>query len=266
MKRTPAQLAWYQKNKERLADRRKQISEEKRNDPDSYEAVKSKWREDYRKRKESGKLKTSHERKEYDQKYRDENRERRRIQVRIKYRKYRRLVINHYGGSCACCGESNMEFLAVDHINGGGNKHRTELGRSVARHFYRWLKKHGFPDGYRVLCHNCNQSIGLYGYCPHKGKPDDPEMPLSSRTRKTPSEEWKPLGPATGLRNGSHTHPESVNRGRKNGNAKLSDSDIREIRQLSSNGMNNKTIGARFGISDVSIGNILSGKSWKHVT
>ena len=21
--------------------------------------------------------------------------------------------------------------------------------------------------GYRVLCHNCNTSLGLYGYCPH---------------------------------------------------------------------------------------------------
>jgi len=26
----------------------------------------------------------------------------------------------------------------------------------------------GYPTGFRVLCHNCNQAIGLYGYCPHK--------------------------------------------------------------------------------------------------
>jgi hypothetical protein len=30
------------------------------------------------------------------------------------------------------------------------------------------LIKNNFPDGFQVLCHNCNMSIGLYGYCPHQ--------------------------------------------------------------------------------------------------
>jgi hypothetical protein len=33
---------------------------------------------------------------------------------------------------------------------------------------YRWLISSGFPEGFRVLCHNCNQAIGLYGFCPHQ--------------------------------------------------------------------------------------------------
>ena len=33
--------------------------------------------------------------------------------------------------------------------------------------FYRWLKKNKYPKAFRVLCHNCNVSYGLYGYCPH---------------------------------------------------------------------------------------------------
>jgi hypothetical protein len=28
--------------------------------------------------------------------------------------------------------------------------------------------KENFPPEYRVLCHNCNQSHGWYGYCPHE--------------------------------------------------------------------------------------------------
>jgi hypothetical protein len=32
----------------------------------------------------------------------------------------------------------------------------------------RWLRKNGFPKGFRVLCHNCNFAHGHYGYCPHK--------------------------------------------------------------------------------------------------
>ena len=60
--------------------------------------------------------------------------------------------------SCAICNESNIEFLAIDHINGGGIQHRKIVGRGVT--FYRWLKKNGYPSGYRVLCHNCNFKYG----------------------------------------------------------------------------------------------------------
>ena len=31
-----------------------------------------------------------------------------------------------------------------------------------------WLKKNGYPKGYRVLCYNCDMSLKLYDYCPHK--------------------------------------------------------------------------------------------------
>lgn len=72
--------------------------------------------------------------------------------------------LTHYGGICACCGEGKYEFLAIDHINGGGNKHRKIIGHN----FVRWLKKNNYPEGFRVLCHNCNNSLGHYGYCPHK--------------------------------------------------------------------------------------------------
>ena len=77
-------------------------------------------------------------------------------------------VVNYYSNGtmkCACCGENNLEFLLIDHINGGGNKHRQE---EKIRNFYRWLIKNNFPEGFRVLCYNCNMSIGFYGYCPHQ--------------------------------------------------------------------------------------------------
>lgn len=81
----------------------------------------------------------------------------------------RMVVLMHYGGmppKCACCGEASNEFLAIDHIKGGGNAHR----RSVGHHFYRKLIQSGFPKGLRVLCHNCNLARGFYGACPHEGK------------------------------------------------------------------------------------------------
>lgn len=70
------------------------------------------------------------------------------------------------GLKCACCGENNIEFLAIDHINGGGNQHKKVIGKN--KRFYLWLKENNYPEGFRILCHNCNMSFGLYGYCPHE--------------------------------------------------------------------------------------------------
>jgi hypothetical protein len=76
-------------------------------------------------------------------------------------------IINGYGGKCNCYGETNFEFLTLDHVNGGGCKERTTTAKGSA--LYRRLIKEGFPrEGYRLLCMNCNFSLGKYGYCPHK--------------------------------------------------------------------------------------------------
>jgi predicted restriction endonuclease len=87
-------------------------------------------------------------------------------------RKRRRLlrseVLLAYGHRCACCGETRAEFLAVDHINGGGAQHRKDL-LAQGQEFYRWLKANSFPkEDFRLLCHNCNVSRGMYGQCPHE--------------------------------------------------------------------------------------------------
>ena len=80
------------------------------------------------------------------------------------------IVLDHYGHKCFCCGENHFELLTIDHINGGGNKHRKELhsGKNDSYNLYKWLIKNNFPKEFRILCFNCNISRGLYGYCPHK--------------------------------------------------------------------------------------------------
>lgn len=89
-------------------------------------------------------------------------------------RKERNWALKHavwaqYGGSiCSCCGTREQEFLTVDHINGGGGKHRVALRQAGSANIYRWLVEQQFPAGYRVLCMNCNWAIGLHGYCPHQ--------------------------------------------------------------------------------------------------
>lgn len=74
---------------------------------------------------------------------------------------------------CACCDETSVEFLTIDHVNNDGAKHRLEIGgrRDWGGHMiYSWLIKNGFPEGFRVLCINCNFSYGHFGYCPHQFK------------------------------------------------------------------------------------------------
>lgn len=81
---------------------------------------------------------------------------------------YKLEALRMYGGTtCACCGETHIEFLCIDHINGGGMAHRRTIGAYIGNNFYRWLKSHGYPLGFRVLCVNCNFALGHAGYCPH---------------------------------------------------------------------------------------------------
>ena len=82
-------------------------------------------------------------------------------------RRLKAEIIAAYGGKCECCGEAHHEFLTIDHVNGDGAAHRRALG-GKGRKLYAAIKAEGFPkDRYRLLCLNCNISLGFYGYCPH---------------------------------------------------------------------------------------------------
>jgi hypothetical protein len=71
------------------------------------------------------------------------------------------------GPRCACCGEGIQKFLTVDHVHGGGERHRRRVGRGSK--MYLWLKRHGFPPGHEILCWNCNQGRNINGgVCPHQ--------------------------------------------------------------------------------------------------
>jgi hypothetical protein len=70
-------------------------------------------------------------------------------------------AIEAYGGKCEHCGITNVQYLTIDHIDDNGGEHRKELfgsSRQGGHTFYSWLKKNGYPPGYRVLCWNHNAS------------------------------------------------------------------------------------------------------------
>lgn len=78
----------------------------------------------------------------------------------------RRQVLDGYGHKCACCGEDEYKFLALDHVNGGGNQLRKKTKGNSLLH-YRDAIHRNFPKDYQLLCHNCNLAKGFYGKCPH---------------------------------------------------------------------------------------------------
>lgn len=87
------------------------------------------------------------------------------------YRRAAKLdAIRHYSKGamrCACCGESEIGFLNIDHMNGGGTKERKTTGRGGSS-FAIYLRKRGFPPGYRILCYNCNCALAHFKVCPHE--------------------------------------------------------------------------------------------------
>lgn len=99
-----------------------------------------------------------------------------RMNHRNEYKEYRRKynlkskikVLSHYSGNppkCACCGETEICFLSIDHINGGGNKER----KQIKGNFYLWFINNNFPEGYQVLCMNCQFGRKCNkGICPHQ--------------------------------------------------------------------------------------------------
>lgn len=88
----------------------------------------------------------------------------------LKHRDYRRTrrieVLQHYGGRCACCGETEPQFLGLDHINNDAGADRKHYKRRTAS--WQLAITKGLPPTYQVLCHNCNLAKGFYKVCPHQ--------------------------------------------------------------------------------------------------
>ena len=156
---------WYQKNKEKIHGRVVNSGREyyQRN----KELINERRKKNYQEHYEEMRAK----RLEYEKEHREEI-----LKVKNNRSKLYRLdlkfdAITAYGGECAICGEPHIECLTLDHSFNDGAKFRKEYkmhgGGST---FYRWLRQRGFPQdlGLRVLCWNCNCSIGTFGYSPYE--------------------------------------------------------------------------------------------------
>lgn len=95
----------------------------------------------------------------YYQAHKHEQKEQRRIYNHQRLRRIKLEVLSHYSGGppyCLQCGIDDLDVLCIDHIDGGGEKHRRNLGVLSGSSFYSWLQRERYPEGFQVLCANCN--------------------------------------------------------------------------------------------------------------
>jgi len=106
------------------------------------------------------------------------NRLKRRLNV---LQTYSKRLSNSDIPCCNCCGENfHIDFLAIDHIAGrqqmDSEPELIKLGYSSELSGYdlkNWLIKNDFPEGFQILCHNCNSAKKYTennNECPMKNK------------------------------------------------------------------------------------------------
>jgi len=105
----------------------------------------------------------------------------------VLYKNFRREVLSHYGNQCVCCGESLLNLLCLDHVNGDGAADRS-IGRFAER-LLRHIKKSGYPDTFQILCYNCNCARGHQGFC--HVVPKGREKPYSEKCECCGEPSWQ---------------------------------------------------------------------------
>lgn len=77
-----------------------------------------------------------------------------------------------YGNKCACCGETYVPFLTLDHVRGDGKMDRTSYTGKPCNSYnaYRNAIKYYNPQKYQILCMNCNFVKKNLGQCTCKNR------------------------------------------------------------------------------------------------
>jgi len=80
---------------------------------------------------------------------------------------YSKKISNSDIPICACCGYNDIRFLTLDHMH--GRKYVSQKEKKLnGIQLWKYIKSQGYPDGYQVMCYNCNLAKGPRKYCPHQ--------------------------------------------------------------------------------------------------
>lgn len=102
--------------------------------------------------------------------HRDPETKRKNAEYQKRYRdKLKAEVYAAYGNRCACCGEAEVRFLSIDHVDNDGFLNRKAGFDNCTTALMGRIKREGFPPSFQLLCMNCNHGKSRNnGVCPHK--------------------------------------------------------------------------------------------------
>jgi len=120
-------------------------------------------------------------------KHTDEYRRKSRAYHASRHRELKIAALERIGMVCACCGESDIAFLTIDHVENDGHIHRKAINHVSV---YAWLKQNDYECDHKLqtLCFNCNFAKRYNGgACPHKERSETIRKEYASSEVEAPS-------------------------------------------------------------------------------
>jgi len=135
--------------------------------------------------------------------------------------------------------------------------------RSWLVHRFSWLIHRGEIPAGMCVCHTCDVSRCVNPDHLYLGTHAENMRDMKNRKRyKVPSKEDCKKGYGLGLK----LHPAPIRRGERQYNAKLTDAQAREIKELvGPKGMTHRAVAKMFGITHKTVWEIYHGLRWAHV-
>lgn len=124
----------------------------------------------------------------------------------------------------------------------------------VRTHRFAYELATGRNPGPLCVCHHCDEPLCV--------RPD--HLFLGTNLDNIRDRDRKQRQ-ARGSRSGAHTHPERICRGTRNGLAKLTDNDVRQIRKQIDRGVTRSEMSRQYGVSIPTICDLYKRETWGHI-